>query len=340
VNYPDLQLALMKMTTAKATLANVIAIDGDVPLKREFVSLTRENIGHCKVGAARLFVESDFDTLREAEKLAAIGSTAASQAIRDAYIQSPIMLTQGVINLHSMLTIRTACTAACSYFDVESKVGFELSYASQVPTANLPAPLATTRRWSVLATATGIVDLVEHATAYYQTFRRFPRNLVMGLTEATNLRNQSSTKVAVAKNKGVQLSATPTVDEIAAIDPPTLEEVAMCISKRLTGVSSQASMMNIIVSDAQYYRRNEAGVLVSDSYIPSGYYFFAEPGFIERAIVPTASNNYAGGLSTTTDILRKEPPQEQVTVAGRAVPLVIDPRMIAARNVENTAIAA
>jgi len=340
VNYPDMQLALMKLIASKPTLANVIAIDGDIPLKREFVSLTRENIGHCKVGAARMFVESDFDTLREAEKLAAIGSTLASQAIRDAYLQSPIMLTQGVINLHSMLSIRTACTGACSYYDVESKVPYELSYTSQIPTAHLPVPLTTTRRWSILATATGIQDIVDHATAYYQTFRRFPRNIVMGLIEATSLRNQASTKLAIAKNKGVFISGVPTADEIAAIDAPTLEEISMCIAKKLTGVGSQATMINFIVSDALFYRRDESGVLVSGSYIPAGYYFFAENGFIERAIVPTASNNYSGGLSTTTEILRKEPPQEQVTVAGRAVPLVSDPRLIAARNVENTAIAA
>jgi hypothetical protein len=163
----------------------------------------------------------------------------------------------------------------------------------------------------------------------------------MGRVTANNLRNQTSTKESVGRAKGMITevgAANPAA--VAAMPPPSLSEISGLIGQRLLAGGGQNANTQIIVSDAVYYQRGGGrNGTVELPYIPSGYYFFATDNFIERAIVPTASNNFRGGLVTTTDILSKEPPQESITVAGRGFPLAMDPRFIAARNVENTAIA-
>jgi hypothetical protein len=172
--------------------------------------------------------------------------------------------------------------------------------------------------------------------AYYDNLKKFPPFIVMSRKTANDLRNQSSTKAIVARNTGVLMEVgTPDAVAIGQLPPPSLEAVSDAINQRVIAGGGQYGTVQIIVSDAFYYQRgaNVTGTQTL-SYIPANYYFFATDNFIERAIVPTASNNFAGGLVTTTEIVSKEPPQEKITVAGRGFPLVPDPRFIGARKVD------
>jgi hypothetical protein len=172
--------------------------------------------------------------------------------------------------------------------------------------------------------------------AYYDNLKKFPPFIVMSRKTANDLRNQSSTKAIVARNTGVLMEVgTPDAAAIGQLPPPSLEAVSDAINQRVIAGGGQYGTVQIIVSDAFYYQRgaNVTGTQTL-SYIPANYYFFATDNFIERAIVPTASNNFAGGLVTTTEIVSKEPPQEKITVAGRGFPLVPDPRFIGARKVD------
>jgi hypothetical protein len=340
VSYDDDVLAMLKFRTYKPTLGYVVATDGEIPVDRERVTITQELFGNFKLAKARLITEEDMNVARRAEMLAASGSLMAAEKIRDTFLAIPAQLTQGVINLHTKLSLDTAVLGACNFFDPTTEITANLSYTSQIPAGNLATTLTGTTRWSQLPTATGIQDLVDHMSVVYNNIRRFPPYVIMSRTEANNLRNQASTKELVARSKGILTEVgTPAASAIAALPPPTIQEISDVVGSRLTAGGGQSGTVTLIVSDAVYYLKGN-GILGTQafSYIPSGYYFFAWEGYIERAIVPTASNNYAGGLVTTTEILKKEPPQEKVTVAGRGFPLVADPRLIASRNVENTAI--
>lgn len=340
VSYQDSTLALLKFRNYKPTIASIVATDGEIPVDRDRVTITQEILGNLKLAKGRVFTEEDFEVARKAEMLAMYGQSAAAEAIRDNFLAVPAILAQSVVNLHTVLSLRVAVTGKCLFTDTNTGVPAELDYTSQIPVEQLPGALTGNARWSQSATATGIQNLVDHMSAIYNKLKRFPPFLIMGLTEAINLRNQNSTKEIVARMKGT-ITELGTVDAaaLAAMPAPSFEDIGAAIANRLLGSGGIPGTVQIIISDAIYYQRGSDNTGTQEfSYIPPGYYFFAWPNYIERAIVPSASNDFAGGLVTTTEVVSKEPRKEKVIVAGRGLPLVPDPRLIAARNVENTAL--
>ncbi|MFM6155986.1 MAG: hypothetical protein ACKPE3_23815 [Sphaerospermopsis kisseleviana] len=336
VNYSDPVLALLKMRSYTPTVGYVVATDGSVPQDSERLTVTQETFGNFKLAKSRVITEEDFIVARQAEQLALSGNGQAAEAIRNMFLAVPAMLTQSLINLHTVMTLQVACTGICNYVDPTSGVTANLSYASQVPSGNLATALTSTAVWSNWTNANGINDIVSHMNDYYTNLKKFPPFIVMSRKTANDLRNQNSTKVIVARNFGVIMDVgTPDAAAIGQLPPPSLEAVSDAINKRLLAGGGQNGTVQIIVSDGFYYQRgaNMSGTLTLP-YIPANHYFFATDNFIERAIVPTASNNFAGGLVTTTEIISKEPPQEKITVAGRGFPLVPDPRFIGARKVD------
>lgn len=336
VNYSDPVLALLKMRSYTPTVGYVVATDGDIPQDSERLTVTQETFGNFKLAKSRVITEEDFIVARQAEQLAMSGNGQAAEAIRNMFLAVPAMLTQSLINLHTVMTLQVACTGICNYVDPTSGVTANLSYASQIPSGNLAPALTSTAVWSNWANANGINDIVNHMNDYYNNLKKFPPFIVMSRKTANDLRNQNSTKVIVARNSGVIMEVgTPDAAAVGQLPPPSLEAVSNAINARLLAGGGQNGTVQIIVSDGFYYQRgaNTSGTLTLP-YIPANYYFFATDNYIERAIVPTASNNFAGGLVTTTEIISKEPPQERITVAGRGFPLVPDPRFIGARKVD------
>jgi hypothetical protein len=339
VNYPDPKLAMLKFKSSKPTLAYIVATDGTVPADTERLQLTQELFGNFKLAKGYLVTEADMEVMREVDMMAATGQELAAEQIRMHYLAMPASLSQGCINLHTMLTLRTACAGRCYYYDETTKIPADLSYVAQIPNGNLAAALTGNSRWSQWATANGINDIVAHMQVVYDNIKRFPPFIVMSRTEANNLRNQASTKEVVYRAKGIITEVgTPNAAAIAALTPPSLTDIADVIGQRLLAGGGQNGSVQIIVTDAVYYVRSAGGITQAYPYLPAGYYIFAWDNYIERAIVPTASNNFAGGLSVKARVTDDEPPQERITVAGRGFPLAPDARLIAARNVEDSAI--
>lgn len=335
VSYSDPILALLKLRSFSPTVGYVVATDGDIPQDTERLTITQETFGNFKLAKSRLITEEDFNVARQAEQLAMSGNGQAAESIRNMFLAVPAMLTQGVINLHTVMSLQVACTGVCNYVDTISGVTANLSYLNQIPSGNIATALTGTSVWSNWTNANGINDIVSHLNAYYDNLKKFPPFIVMSRATANNLRNQNSTKVIVARDNGVLTEVgTPDANAGGQLPPPSLESVANTINKRLLAGGGQNGTTQIIVSDAFYYQRGVTGGTLTLPYIPANYYFFATDNYIERAIVPTASNNFAGGLVTTTEVVSKEPPQEKITVAGRGFPLVPDPRFIGARKVE------
>lgn len=342
-SYLALEVALMKMRESRPTLANIIAIDGEVPTDTVPLTLTTEVIGSLKIGKARVFTEEDFNMMYKLQMLLATAPQAAQQ-ILDHLMQTPITMTMGLRALMRRMSLLIAVTGKALYTDPITGIATtSLDYTAQIPSGHLAATKTGNARWSQSATANPIGDLVAHAQAYFDNLKRWPAYVIMGRTEANNLRLAATTKEIVARTKGI-ITDSGTVDPaaIASILPPSLTEISAAIAQQLTGSDGASpGTMTLIVSDSTWEQRNADGTATTGSYIPSGYYLFASPGYIEEAMTPIASNNFAGGISIQTDrLVPSEPRRELLTVATGYLPLCVDPRLIAARNVENTALAA
>jgi hypothetical protein len=340
-NYMDSELAFMKLQRGRPELAYVVALDQEIPTDRVRVQLSTETVGKLKIAKEVVFTEEDYELVRKAEMLSRMGpgGQKAAQEIRNVFMAKPAALAQSVKNTLAYLTMRAMVIGRCEYIDPRTNFAVDLSYVAQIPAGHLAATKTGTGRWSQAVTANGIQDIVDHLNVYYASFLRYPPFIGMGSVEWMNLRNQNSTRDIVARGRGLITEVgTPDPIAYANMPPPTLEEVASEISRRLSRGNGQPGAVQLLVTDAVAYRRAADGMPISSLYLPAGYYGFFWPRMAEQAVVPSAANNYAGGLATNTDVLRKDPPLENVTVSGYCIPLIMDARMIGSRNVENTAI--
>ncbi|MGB8698735.1 MAG: hypothetical protein WCD18_04900 [Thermosynechococcaceae cyanobacterium] len=342
VQYMDRDLALMKLRRSRPSLAYVVGTDQDIPQDREQVQLTTENVGDLKIAKSSLFTETDFNLMYRMTMLERSGPAGvkAAQQIKNAFMAKTPELSQAVMNTLFFFSLRTALLGRVAYTDLRTKLPVTLTYVDQIPAGNLAATKTGNGRWSQPATANGIQDIVDHLDAYYGNIRAYPPFIGMGAREWVSLRNQNTTREVVLRGRGV-------ITELGAVDaaalgnapPPTLQEVSDEISRRLSRSDGTPGRVSLLVTDANYYSRDEAGVTTPGLYFPAGYYGFLWPGMVEQAILPNATNDFNGGLAPTTRVIETDPRRERFSVSGVCVPLVADPRRIASRNVENTAIA-
>jgi len=337
-DYETRELAMLRMSNNTPDIAYLVAEDEEIPLEKSSVALSLEDMGSLKVARGQLYLAKDFEMMFKIRQYRAMGQARAADALEDAYLAQPGQMTQYVHNTLYVLAIRVACTGVCAYSDpLTGLAPAALDYRSNAPAGNFPAPLTGNKRWSQSATATGINDLIGHLAAYYAVKRRYPKAIIMGLTEFTNLRMQRSTKLLVAALRGVTVDAANT-DAIAAIPLATWEEMNQLISRSILGGDGRQAMIEFLVSDREFRGRNAAGIIDPQPYIPAGYYFFAEEGFIERATVPCIEKDFASGFYYANRVLNDAPRQERTVIVGNVLPLVQDPATLAGRNVENTPI--
>lgn len=335
-SYQSTLLALRKFKNFAPTIASVVEEDQDIPIRRGRISLTQENIDNIKVATKYLVTEKDLKLLFELENSLLRNDQQTAQAIKDEFCGIPATLEASCTFTGMMLSLKLATTGKCTYTDAESKAKVQLSYLDSIPSGHIASTKTGTSKWSNLTNATGIQDIVDHLKVVYRTLRRYPNAIVMNLTEADNLRNQNSTKEMIAREKGI-ITDGQTVDAsaLANIIPPTLEEISMLISRLLldsAGMSGNARI-EIKVSDSIYYLSEANNDYSEHTYVPEGYYFFAWNNYIERAILPCAGNEFAGGIAINYDT-QNAPRREWIAAECNMLPLCADPRKIAGRKVE------
>lgn len=335
------EACFLKFRAFRPTLAYIRGVNGEVPTDREVMELSMERIGSLLIAKGREFTEDDFKLRRKIQMMIAAGMGAAAQELLDTFLAVPAQLTIAWTATLRMLAQRVAVAGKALYTDTNTLIPVELDYTSQIPSGHLATTKTGNGRWSQPTTADGTADLVEHLNAVYQTLRMFPPAIVMGSTEADQLRSQNSTRIKSARLKGL-LSDSPVAptSEAAQLPRPTLQDVQDVIASELTSAAQTqgASPPQLLVTDAIWYRRLRNGTLESGPYLPSGYYHFCWNRFIECARFPTATNNFQNTIAIATKREEYPPVMEKVAVDGGAIPIVSDPRYIAARNVQNTAL--
>ncbi len=342
-SYSSTLLAIMKMKVAKPMLGSVVAYDQEIPQERNLAELTEETIGSLKIGRSHIFLEEDFVTLNKITMMSQSNAPGAAQAASQllmAYQAIPSQLVDANLFKLFLLSMRVCCLGKTAYTDPKTDYAVELSY--DAPVGHFPAPKTGAGRWNQAVTATGINDLVDHLSAYYTTNQRFPDKIPMNSKNFNELRSQVQTKEFFLRNtREIVFGQTVDPAAIANHRPLTPDELNQVLQSRLmSNVGQSPNDVTIMPTDGRFYERNKRGDIVTDMYVPPDYYFFYTNGMLEQCIFPNAANDFAGGAAVTTDIIRKDPRNESVTASIIGVPLVADPRMLGARNVNDTAIAA
>lgn len=349
MQYSTPELFMLKFKRNRPYLASVVAEGQDIPRDREVLQLSLEELGRFKLAKGRVFTEEDFNTLYRAQMLRSQGpgGQAAANEIEEHYLKQPSMLVSGVMYRGFDLTLQCAVLGAVNYVDGRTGANVNLSYRNQIPSGHLAPTLTGNATWDNSATANGIQDIVDHLDVIYNGdsgagetgLKRYPPQLWMGATEWANLRNQQSTREIVYRGRGILTevgAADPSA--LANLSPPTTQEVADQISIRLSQSNGSPGNVEIRVTDAVKYQLNADGTVDQSPYFPSGYYAFMWPNMGEVAVLPSATNDFAGGITTSTDVIKKDPRTEEATASGNVVPFIMDPRMVASRNVMNTEI--
>lgn len=343
-SYLSFDAAFMKFKNKRPLLAFIRGEDGEVIVDRESFEMNEERIGNVNISRGVVWTEADFKVIKKIEDMRSAGGAgniAAAREMLDVFMATPARLTESWANTLMMLCMRVAVSGKALYTDEFSNISVEIDYTPQIPAGGLAATKTGNARWSQAATADGIADLATHLNAIYGYLRMFPPAVAMGYLEADSLRRQNSTKVRVARMKGTLGDGIdPTAGAIANLPIPSLADVQAALALELTSAAqSSATPPQLVVSDAIFYRRTKAGAIVQGTFLPAGYYVFMWPNYVEAARFPTVSNNFAGGLATVTERSTFIPVTEKLAVDGVGIPLVPDPRYLAARNVEATAIA-
>lgn len=337
-------LAWMKIKEYRPTLAHVRGMEGEVLTERDRFDLTVEEMGSFNVSTGVVWTEADYKLIRELQQIAASAGkgTEAYRAIIDHFLTVPATLTARILRTWLMLACRVATIGKTSYTDPKSGITIEVDYTSKIPAGFLAAAKTGNARWSQLATSTPLVDLADHLNVVYGAtpdsgIKTFPEAIAMSRSMADNLRNAAATKLDFARLRGLDTAT-------ANLPVPTLEECRTLLAQKLTSTPA-ASVPELIVTDAIYYSIDIAGTRISSPFIPADYYVFLWRGVVEAARVPTLTSQVLGIPETQGVAIVNKRPENDIPVHGSLLAdsagmiLVTDPRFIASRNVENTAIA-
>lgn len=334
--YPASKLALQKIRERKPTIAYIVGVDGEIPVRREPVELSIETIGSAKLARGMVFTESDFDLMREAEMYLSSNNPEIYNAFIDQYMQSPAYLTQSIMILASVLLMQVYHSGACTYVDPETRLGYELSYVSQVPSAHRPAALSGGALWSAASTATPLTNLKDHLNAYYGSMFMMPQTVVMSSVAANAMLEASDTKIKIARALGRLTSEADPASALASMGRPTLEECRTWLAREVTAAAQgTAQVPELIVSDGVYFSYQASGAVASSPtpFFPTNTYFFAEEGAVEGAFVPTATNNYESQFAFVTEEMSRSPRREKASIDTRFLALCPDPRKLGWRTV-------
>lgn len=334
--YAAAKLALQKIKERRPTIAYIVGVDGEIPRRREPLELSMETIGSAKLARGAVYTESDFDLLREAEMYLANNNPEIYAAFTEQYLQAPARLTQSIMILASALLTQIYTSGACTYVDAETKLGYELSYLTQVPSAHRPAALSGNALWSAAATATPLPNLATHLNNFYDSMFMMPEAIVMSSTAANAMLNANDTKDKIGRLQGRLTTSTDPSSALGTMPRPTIQECRDWLAREVTtAAQGSVSVPEIIVSDGVYFTYTAAGAINDTAvrFFPADTYFFAEENAVEGAFVPTATNNYAQQFAFVTEEISRSPRRESASIDTRFLALVPDPRKLGWRKV-------
>jgi hypothetical protein len=325
-NYLTRELLLLKMQHSNPTIANIYAEEQEILNSRVRMQLNTQLLSNCKVGKQYTFKGMDFVEMNRLELLlnSYSGNTEAiREAIEDYFFGKADDLIPAIDDRAFQLCIWVLTTGNATFSDPLTKARYQLSYTT-TPALMLPS-LTGTARWTQ-STGNALNDLDLHATAFYDRFGYYPREINMRERMIRDIANQAATRLAIAQKSGF-----PIAEGAAAPAPYYIKDevVIELIQERLRGAK-------VRLVDDTYSEELENGDIVDRFFLPANTYFFSEPGLIERAYVPTVEKDFAEGVFTLAEEVSKLPRVERVAAVANVIPACFDSRKLAARQVSDS----
>ncbi len=338
-SYSSREVAWLKVKSFRPRLGHIRGTDGEIQATRNPIELTKQELGSINISDGVVWKEADYEML---DKLRMLGQGIQRQ--REAYdellnvfLQRPADLILGIEQTWLLMALRTIVLGNPSWTDPRSGIEYSVDYTNDIPAGHLAAAKTGTGVWSDLANATGIADLVSHLNVFYETMKMFPDAIAMSRSMGDNLRNQDSTKILVARNKGI-ITDGAAIADASNLPKAKLEDIQDVIATEITSTNTSMPAPRIILTDAVY---NDGET--RRPFMPQNYYTFLCNNMVEAARVPTLSaiksRATGGGLGAAgyTVISKNEddiPAKDYLKVDSAGMILCPDPRKIASRKVE------
>jgi len=331
--YADPLMIIRRFTKHRPTVATLISEDAEVPPSRPQFAMNEETLSRAKIGKKYAWKGADMDLL---QKLNNPTTTPALRTlIENEFFGTVAGLVPAIYDKSKLLTVPVALTGSTTFTDPISGVQFALSYADSLVAEHMPVPLTAGARWSIPATCLPLQNLQDHAEALYYTSSNplgmYPSYVFMNRVNFIRIRDSNEAKIAYLRELGNSTSGTPDFSGLTIPDAYLEGMIARRVNPRGT--------CKVVQLDAKISEEQTNGTII-DKFLMAvdgntDYYFFGWDGYIERAFTPPVESMGAGGGiyivngQKTDDI----PHRYWTTAAANFVPIVRDPRMIAARRV-------
>ena len=325
-SYPSRSILINRMVNHRPTLATLIAEDAEVPPSRPQMILNEELLGNCKIGKKYQWNERDQKQLIELQR----GNldTATKQAIENYFFGTIADLVPAIYDKSMRLAMDIALTGACDFTDPISKAKFKISYSTT--SGHIATALAGAALWSASTTATPLAGLEAHAEVLYNSLGRFPQSISMHRAQLRQVAATSEAKIAWLTRTGGSGTTSQDLTGVFLSDRMVME----LIGERV----NPFGMAEVIINDAKYSEELANGTISDKDFLAvganTGYYIFGWDGAIERGFVPTIENRLQSGIFVVNGAKENDVPFRYWTTAvANFVPVVRDPRYIAARKV-------
>jgi hypothetical protein len=260
------------------------------------------------------------------------------QAYIDYFFKKAEVLVPAVINMHSYLTWKVFRTGSCLYADPLTKV--------QVPTAEFsypiestlfPTGLTSTARWSQPATATGITDLYNLSTAFFDINGFYPSAYQLSTKTFRQLQAQASTKAAVIGNAGAMgRRGTPVPITSGASSASDNTNIFVELAE-INAELQRRDIPPLVIYDGQFEQENADGSFTRTRFTDDDYVIALTDGMAERAVLPLAEKNFEPGIFTLYEVIDQAPRKERAVAMASGVPFVRDSRVLCAQKVDAAA---
>ncbi|ARV58066.1 hypothetical protein BZZ01_04935 [Nostocales cyanobacterium HT-58-2] len=300
-------------------IASVIATGQEIPQTRAGRIVKIEGSQFGKMAISHVFNEEDEIRMLEFSKMQNIPET-----FRDMLFGTVDSLQPRIIKLSNVLTWQTWLQGFVDFTDPRSGVAMRLAYNTYPElfptplTGNTPGSAV----WNDYANANGILNLQQHARAFYNLNGYYPDEIFMSQELVDDLLRQQSTRdqaLALGLINNLPNSTIP-----AIVDETLLGQAL----KRL-------KVPPIRIYDAQYEIEVAPGQFMRGRYLPNHSYVFATKGMSKRLFGPTIEGQGKPGVFVKVEEwLKSSPPESRCYAVARMIPFIPQPKVLGARKVK------
>lgn len=312
-NYDDYEILTVKANKSR-TLANVIGYEAEVP-DRKAGTISVDTTSVIKFAKSHIYTEEDMKLMHKWER----SVDGVSDTIKDYYFGTVTDLPSAIMDMMTRLTCEVLYTGAIAFTDPQTGSVVEATYTSD--SNQFPSALTTTARWNQPSTATPVTNLRTHVRNIYNNVKaRMPIATVMNSNTYEAMISTDSFKQQALAILGANIST----DSNYLISP---EDVASIFRRDAYPIPP------IRIVDQAYESESADGTKTETRFVPDGYYFFTFPQQGERAMGPSAENDFASGIYTLFEEVSKVPPIDRAVAVATGLPYFPDTRLLAGRKV-------